>query len=432
MPLADGSSVADAAPRARVYYGWVIVASTVLLGLVGTSFYWLPSLFVLSMQQELGWSRSVIFLGLTIRGLVGAGLSPLVGPYYDQRHGAPVISLITGVLAGLAIVPIAWATEEWQYLLWYGLVGGVAQVGQSGALTAAIVPRWFNRRRGTAMAIATVGSALAAFSAPLIVSPLIHAFGWRGAWVGVGALVVLASVVPSVLLRRQPEDMGLHPDGVVASVGRLEQRSAVEEGASVGLREALHDRRFWLLTLALAGGFLPISGLPASLPTILVDRGVAVEMAILGISLHGLASIGSRALWGWLGNRAQARTLLAGIGVYGVVVTPLILLMAPTFAVSYAGIVGIGVGGFVMINQLIWVVYFGRAHLGGITGFSRPFHAVISAIAPIVVPVLYEWSGGYELPLLTISVSWLLLVIGVLVATPGASPRTRRDGPTVA
>src|SRR3954447_8340368 len=73
--------------RLPFYYGWLVVGGLIVIGAVNSSFYWLPPLFVLPMQEELGWSRTSMFAAITIRGLIGAFVSPFFGHMLDRRGG---------------------------------------------------------------------------------------------------------------------------------------------------------------------------------------------------------------------------------------------------------------------------------------------------------------------------------------------------------
>lgn len=404
--------------RLPFFYGWVIVGGLVVTGCINNSFYWLPALFVLPMHEELGWSRTSIIAALTVRGLVGAFVSPFFGALLDKPDGARRLAAFAGLVGGSALIPIAWVQEEWQFLLLFGVIGGISQVGQSMAVMGAVLPRWFIHKRGSAMATATMGPPFGSFFTPLVVGAFIGTLGWRTAWIAAGLLIMLLGTIPAIFFHRQPEDVGLRPDGVLETRNFTSGPRGPDptRGATVG--EALRSPTFWLLSFAVSIANLATSSLPASLASMFVDRGVRLDLALLGISLHGVGSLASRFLWGWCTNRFHIRSVLQIIAVMGILATPLPFVMHGDIIVIYGGIIGVAIGGFVSTNQLIWPAYFGRTHLGAITGWVRPLQTSVSAVAPLSVPFIYERTGDYAPAIWMVTAAWTVFALCLWLA-PG-------------
>ena len=97
-----------------------------------------------------------IYLGLTIRGLVGAAAAVLLGRFGDLRNGARTAGVLSGIVAAASLVAVSQIDSHWQYLLLYGVVGGMTTAGTGFLVMSAVVPRWFLRRRGRAVAFATM------------------------------------------------------------------------------------------------------------------------------------------------------------------------------------------------------------------------------------------------------------------------------------
>jgi MFS family permease len=402
--------------RLPFFYGWLVVAGLVVIGAVNSSFYWLPPLFVLPMQEELGWTRTSVFAAVTVRGLVGAFVSPFFGKLLDRPGGAIRLSIAAAVIGGLTTMPIAWVQHEWQFMLLFGVLGGLSHVGQSIAILGALLPRWFVRDRGNAMATATTGMPIGAFGTPLIAGALIGALGWRNAWIAMGLLTMVVGLLPSFLFHRQPEDIGLEPDGTADRARRGRPIATPDFPRSISASEALKSRTFWLLALGLSAGTLATGAVPATLIPMFVDRGVPVHLAVLGVSLHGIVSLATRPLWAWCTHRFHIRTIVLVIATYGALVAPAPLLLSGDALVLYAGIISVSIGGLTTTNALIWPAWFGRAHLGAITGFVRTMQSTTSAFSPLMIPFVYEQVGDYAPGLFMVSVAWLTLALCVLLA----------------
>jgi MFS family permease len=406
--------------RLPFFYGWVIVGVALITGFTFAAQSWSIGVFVLPMEQELGWPRAFIYAALTLRGLIAAFLAPAVGKMLDQRHGARIISLAGGVICSISLGLTAFVSAEWQFILLFGVFGGIATVGGGFLIIQAIVPKWFLRKRGTVMAYATMGSAIAAFTVPPLVNFWIDSFGWRGAWIAMGAMTLILGGLPSVLLRRQPEDVGLLPDGDSPQARHSTDRLRSHD-VSWKTGAALRSGTMWLLVFGISIGSLSTGGLPSNLVPLFVEKGFPREVAVIGFSTYGLLSIIARFVWGPIGNRFHVRYVLIAIAAYCAIVMPIGIFVTGVMTFVFAGMVGFGIGAYVAFNQLVWAAYFGRANLGAIGGIARPFSAVVNAIGPFMFAFLYDRSHSYDSGLLMAMISWILCLAALLLARPRAA-----------
>lgn len=424
--MTAGSVPSPAAPpaahwqaRLPIFYGWVIVAIGFLTAFMNVALVWAVGVFATPMVDELGWSRSAIFGAINVRTYMAVFLSPVLGRYFDTRQGGRILTLVAGAGLCASILPIAWVREEWQFFLLFGVLGGAASAAQGGQIVSAIVPKWFIRKRGSAMAWATMGSAASAFAVPPLVALLIAGLTWRPTWAVLAVLTFVTACIPAFLLRRQPEDVGLRPDGDAAprTDGAGPRLPQVEE-VSYTLGEAARTPVFYLLAIAVAIGSLSNTGLPVSLVSIYGDKGLPREMAVAGFSIYGLFSIIGRFFWGYLLNRFHIRWVLLAVAMEGVLATPLFLVLDGPPSLVCAALVGLGIGGQIGFAQMVWPVYFGRSHLGSITGITRPATSLIMGTGSGMMAFSADSTGSYALGLWAITASWFLAGIGLLLCKP--------------
>jgi len=376
--------------RLPFFYGWVIVWVTFLVGLINSGLTWVAiGVFAPPMAEDTGWSRSALFSGLVVRSYVGAALAPVIGPCFDRPHGARWLSVASGVLMAANVCTLAMVQAEWQFVLLFGGVGGVVSAGQSGQL-GALVPKWFVRRRASAMAVATTGIGIAALLVAPPLALLITTFGWRGAWVCVGVATLVLAAVPALLIRRQPEDVGLLPDNGLMTDGRFQPSER-----SYTASQAFRTRQAWLLLAGLSLVSLYTAGLPTNIPGMLEDMGQSREHAVLGFTLYGAGSVLGRYLWAWPAERRHVRWVLVAITGYGAVVGPLILALPPEVALVYPLLAGLGIGGSASMSQLAWPAYFGRTHLGAITGAARLPITLLGGASWVVLSASHDVLGAY-------------------------------------
>jgi MFS family permease len=154
----------------------------VLAATVGMSFHSVMShglgLFMGPLQNEFGWSRGQISLGLTIAAMLSLPLSPIVGAMVDRwgsrRLALPGVILSAGAIALFST--LSGSVAQWLSLwLGYALVAMLLKT----TIWSAAVSSTFNASRGLALAFALSGTAIAQVLVPPLAQYLIADFGWR-------------------------------------------------------------------------------------------------------------------------------------------------------------------------------------------------------------------------------------------------------------
>ena len=401
--------------RLPFFYGWVIVVIAFLMSFMTAGGFWATSVIAVPMREDLGWSLSSIYIGITTRGLVGAAGMFILGRFADLRNGARTLAVVSGGLSALTLLAVSQVESHWQFLLLYGVLGGMTTAGTGFLIMSAVVPRWFFRKRGRAVAMATMGSAAAAFILPPFMALIFESVGWRGTWVVLAALTATFTVLPALLVWRQPEDIGLHQDGEEAPA-QARSTAAVQVVRNYTLSEAVRTPVLWVLVAAVAAASLSPNGLPVSLVPMYIEKGHSTQVAALGFSIYGLFSMLARFFWGFLAERYHIRVVIIGIGLFTGLALPLLIFMDGNFALVYSALAGFGIGGFIGTQQLVWPAYFGRSHLGAIVGVGRPFATVVNAAGPLLMAQSFDRTGAYSFGLWCMGLSWILCAAFISLA----------------
>ncbi|MEE8518131.1 MAG: MFS transporter [Dehalococcoidia bacterium] len=412
------------------FYGWVIVGVAFLGSGIGSGVaIWGASVFVIPMTEELGWSRTAFFAAFTVRVVLGGLSAPLLGPLFDTRHGPRVLALFGAVVLAVSMGLLRYTDHLWQFILLYGVAGAVADAGSGFWVSQSIVPKWFVRKRGRALGIATMGVGLGALVFPGSVSALVDAFGWRDAWLYFGLVAGALSFLLALFVRTRPEDVGLLPDGDKGPSEREARPAAasgqtrVVEEQSLTRREALRTPAFWMLLASFGFIGLGIMGFQANWLPYLLGSGFSSNEAAAGIAIYGALSGLSRPLWGLSGERIAPRYLLAVSAVITAFSILLFLNVRSVPALSgYMVLAGVFMGGYLILRALLTADYFGRTHIGAVNGAFRPIEMGTSALSPLLFGVLYDINGNYTIAFIVAGVGWFLAGAIVLLAKP---PLTR-------
>jgi len=407
----------------RLYYGWYIVAVAFVASMMsaGVQAYTL-GVFLKPMTAELGWTRTDISLGQTVSTVVGAGLGVLIGSTLDRRGGRALM-IAGAVVSGLGFIALGQVHELWHY---YAVRGGLITVGSvgMGALVVNVaLSNWFVRMRGRAIAIGAMGISVAALVLPSLSTRVIDAFGWRAAWAVIGVLIWLI-VIPLVALamRRRPEDHGLAPDGDRS--GAPPRRLRVFEAGDVRWtrRTAARTPTLWLLILTFGFANTGLGAMLLHLVPYLTDLGFSPGTAAVGFSMIGLAGLVSKPLWGLALERiatrycASAEFLLMSAGI------ALIVLIGGVPSMFFAILVfGLGIGGVITVQELIWANYFGRLTLGTVRSLAQPFTIASSASGPVLAGVAYDLGGSYRPAFWFFAATYLAAAVLILF-TPTPKP----------
>ena len=397
----------------------VLVAATGGVFTLGTGL-WSVGAFVIPMEEELGWNRTTLLGGLTVRALVAGALSPFIGPLFDTRHGPRFLSMSTAVLMGVSLIGLRWVDEVWQYYLLFGGVGALANVAGGTVLVEAVVPKWFIRQRGRAVALASMGGVLGPIF-PAGIQFAISAFGWRDAWLALGVFTTVVLLPLAFLIRTRPEDMGLLPDGDTEASAQSPSRRNTNASPAVDLTrgQAIRTRTFWILVLTFSLTGLGVQGFISNWLPYFQDIGFSATTGALALTVFGIFVLPARFFWGSLADVFPVRLLLMVQHILTALVV-LLLLNIGNFPllIAFAVLMGLTYGGYVPLQRLIYPIYYGRAHLGAIRGIMRPALTLASAAGPLVIAGIYDLKGSYTLAFVFVMFMWLVAGLMFLLAKP--------------
>ena len=390
----------DEEGQSSYFYGWVIVAVMAATGAVSMGMGSLNfGLFIKPMGDELGIGRAAFGWAQTARMGASSATSPLIGWLID-RYGSRVMLPVAALATGAALIGMAYVTTAWHLVMLFIVMGLVGMSGPGALVTTVPVLKWFVRNRGKAVAFVGLGIPVGALLFIPLTQVLINGIGWRGAWI-VLAIIGICVIVPlgAIFIRRQPEDMGMLPDG--GEPENLHDASSsprrVVEEVSWTVREAVRTTTLWRLVIVfsmvqMATGTVALHRIAA-----FMDRGMDPTLISFATAFDAVAAGASTFMFGmlvrWVPSRflgAVGFSMLAGASVLTIYATNL-----PIMFISMA-IFGIGIGGMMFLNNFIWADYFGRGSVGGIRGLANPINLVIGGIGAPAAGYVRDWTGSYD------------------------------------
>lgn len=373
---------------------WPIVLACAIgmgAGTAGIPFYTV-GLFVEPLQVEFGWSRAQVQGWFSLILLSGLICVPISGWLMD-RVGVRWVALPSLLLVALVYAVTGLYTNSLAVFYALAVLLAIAGAGTSPLTWTRAVNGWFDKQRGLALGITLTGTGVAAFLAPMYVSEVIERSDWRTAYLALGAVALVALPLVALVLRE--------PTAAEANV-------SAKSGAT--LREALSDRRFWLIAVAFFLIAAGIAGAISNLFPLLRDAGKSAAEASKLMGLIGLSVIGGRLLAGFLLDRFWGPAVAAVMLSLPALSAFVLAQPAPADALLPFAIVLLGLAAGAEFDFIAFLTsrYFGLLHYGKIYGLQFAAFSAGAALAAPTFALVHDSQGSYALAFYTAAVFFLI------------------------
>ncbi|MGB2624995.1 MAG: MFS transporter [Candidatus Acidiferrum sp.] len=373
------------------YYGWRVVLAACLgvMAGFGSLFVYTFTVFVKPLGAAFGWNRESVSVGFAIAAMTVGLSSPLIGRLID-RFGPRRIILPCMTVFGCGVAALAvLGTGIWQFYLTCFVIGVVGN-GAAHLAYARSISTWFRRRLGMALAFVMVGAGLGAMILPVVAQSIVTRFGWRAAYLSLGALALLLGLPLSWRY--------------IADRGPAQKASTPVVHSGLTWQQGTRTLAFWIIVAVLFVSSISMNGAITHLSALLTDRGITPGEAALCASLLGGLSVLGRIGAGWLLDRvfgALVALVVNLVTAAGVV----LLARAHSFEAGAlaAALLGVGAGGEAAITPYLLTRYFGLRAFSTLYGLTWTFYAAAGAIGPVILGRAFDATGSY---------SSLLMILG--------------------
>lgn len=392
-------------------YGWVIVAVGALMTCVALGAEFSLAVYLPSMAADTGWTRAGISGAMTL-DFLAMGLGGFVWGAVSDRFGPRPVVLCGAILLGTGQILASQASSLLMFQLTYGLLVGIATGAVYIPLMAAVT-NWFDRQRGLAVSLVSVGFGVA----PMTMSPLARWFvlqhDWRWAMMAIG-LIAWALMIPTAFLLRR---------AAATLPANAESAGKAEQGVETSLSKALRSRPFVILAATFFFCCTAHAGPIFHTMSYAISCGIAPMVAVSIYSVEGLSGLGGRLLFGLASDRFGAKRVLAvglliqalGIGAYAMVDQ-----LDQFYAMAV--VLGAAYGGLMPLYAVLARSYFSASILGGVIGAAATVSSLGMALGPPAGGWIFDHYGSYGWLYLASGAVGLLAVVTTLTFPPAAEP----------
>ena len=386
------------------FYGWIIVAIAMIAGFISSGVSNVTMAVVLKpISEDLGWSRTVTAAAITLGSFSGGMLSPLFGPVAD-RYGPRVLLPLGGVLVGLLSIGISLSTQPWQFYVTFVPARALTEFLLCGVVPYTAVANWFHAKRPRAMGLVAMSTPLGSAAMTLVYQFLVIHYGWRSAFLVLGFAFLILVVLPgAIFLRRQPEDLGMYPDGAaptlhpdVAPNPGLQSSNSFEPSWSRAA--AMRTMTLWLLVASVFLASLGTGGIAFHMVAYFTDVNIIPAAAAGALSVMALSGALGNGIWGTLAERLSPRGLSVATTVLSAASVALLMQVNSQVTAYLFGLLfGISArGGTAVLTQILLAHYFGRRSFGAISGVLEPFHKGGLGVGALLAGVAFDFFGDYR------------------------------------
>lgn len=399
----------------KIHYGWYILAACFLLNMtVHTMVMQMGSLYTVPMYQDLQVPRTLLALQSVLMAVAAVITAPIWGKIYKTKDARWVLTLCTVMTAlctiGRGFMPNIAA------ILALTAVKGVFFAGNSVLPISILLTAWFQKKRGFAISVASLGISVGSVIFSPVVEKLISTYGWRTSDKIVG-LIMLVVMLPITLfiVRSTPKSKGLRPYGAQETAAAAANAGAANKPVLTGMTVA-EARRSPLLYIFLVAvfGMTFATGAALQLPAYLTDIGYDSAVAAGVVSAYSAVAILGKLALGFVNDKFGEKAgsvYICGAGILAFAC--FIFAQHKLFLLGLILFWGLGSGITSIMPTLLTSKIFGNRDYGPIYGMVVSVNRFGGVIGNVLVSFLFDLTKDYTIiwPLCLVCMALTLVAI---------------------
>lgn len=410
-------------PNGHVFYGWWIVMAGAFIQLL-SSLLWMQSYgaYVVLLQDEFGWSKTLIAGAFAMTRIESGILGPLQGWMVD-RYGPRIVLQFGTVMYGVGFMLFSQIDSVLGFYLTFALIAVGSSLGGFATLMVAVVS-WFHRHRSKAVAMSQLGFSVGGLCVPVVVLALEN-FGWRETAFVSGIIVIVIGLPLAQVIRHRPESFGEVPDGISDDLARERSQKSTLRGRDLTASEAMRTSAFWLIAAGHAIALLSVSTLMVHLISHLTTGPLGYSLAAAAgmVSLMTGAQITGQFIGGFAGDRFNKRFICSVCLLgHGSGLALVAYATAPWMVALGVMAHGLSWGTRGPLMTAMRADYFGAKSFGTIMGFSSLIVMLGMSLGPVIAGYAADVTGDFLFGFTLLACVSVLGAMAFAVAKPPLRP----------
>jgi sugar phosphate permease len=394
----------SAEPRSRksagLYYGWYVIGAMFFMALVGVGPRQGLGLFFDRWTDQFGVSISMLSAMAAVGWLVNGAAHPIIGNLTD-RYGGRIVMSVSMVVVGAGSFLLGVSSNLWMLATVYVSLISVGMAGILFVPASALASRWFKRKRGTAISVLTSGASVGGMLMVPFMAYMLDVVDWRMTWMVVGGMLLAASPLLWFVLRNNPRELGLWPDGDDGPADAVASTSASGLGREGPLavdrwQNAYRTSPMWVLTFGYVVCGITTGSIAVHFVPYAISEGISVKTAALAFALLNLINLAGVLSTGVISDHILRKNLLTVVyAVRGMAFLALVVFPPGTGLWVFA-IVG-GMSWLASVPQVgaLTAEIYGIQRAGTLNGMLTLVHQVGGALAVFGAGLIFDISGSY-------------------------------------
>tara|TARA_B100001123_G_C15344310_1_gene1036304 strand:- start:1900 stop:3177 length:1278 start_codon:yes stop_codon:yes gene_type:complete len=411
-----------------IYYGWWILIGAIIVQFLAISVGQMVSgVFLDPIVADLGIKVWKFSAAISVSTAMGGITLIFLGPMID-RVGPRRIMLTGALICSIGLIGISFQSKFWQFFLLQILSSAFGWTLFGPLIISPIITKWFVVKRGWALAIGSIGVSLGGIITPITMTTIVDMFNWRIGYLVLSVVVFVVIPPIALMMRRQPEDLGLLPDGIKTNKATSQKENKANEAIlkdtiqTYTRSEAIKTSGFWLLSIGYGLNAAALSSIALHAIPFSTTIGFTRSLGASGLGINGLGNLISKIFWGWGLQNFDSRRLAGtafSISSLGV----LIMIAAgvtqnSAFLLCGFFLYGFGFGGTIPISEFLWARYFGRQNIASIRSLGRPVTIIFGTCGPIATGLWFDMAGSYTIAFIALATAYILGAITINISKP--------------
>lgn len=401
-----------------MFRGWYIVGAVhVLLALIFGAAYSFGAFFT-SIQANFDAGRFSTASIFSFTALIYYVVGVFSGALSDRT------SVRTVTMAGIVMLALGFLVSSLlssSLALFLGAFCVLVGLGVGLVYVPAVstIQRWFVMYRSSASGMALAGTGLGTLVGPMVAGSLMRHLSWQTTMQVYSVAIALVGLAAAASLRGRPEELGLHPDGVVAAVATPAMGSAQQ---GLNLSAASKQARFWWYFAAIFFGSIGLFLALVHINPYAQQQGLSVTQANLLIGLIGVGNILGRLVLGRVGDKLGSLRFL-------VLLTGCLAVLCGLWSAAhgfvelavFAVLFGAANGGCIALYPAVAASWFGTKSLGAILGALYIAVGIAAVAGGSFAGLLFDLYASYTLSIRLAGTCALVSAVAVVLASRSSS-----------